>query len=479
MIRLASLCVLAALLACGLVTCPGVGRTYSGTMAVWAMKDNDYIAKNFAGTVAGLQAAFVYLGGGTNGGTLTLGPGTLALGADSLLWNYDRTLLLRGAGLRGTKLTKTGSRPALVLGDNDGDHAGATEGYDGNGDLVTVQDIWFSGPGKTGTGSRAIVDWDSGSNIFERVTISTFSVGYQGIGADVVTFRDCLFSLDSIGVALYSRCDQNTFSSCYWTENQIGLLVENTLGGRVYGSNFVFSDSADVVFDNPATPSQGGDERGVQGWLLNSCWFESSSTALPRHIRVGRSGTSTRLSQGITVDGVVWYATNSTNFLQADAGTMIELRNLRHQGASSTLVMNTSVSGLTQSVMIRDDASMLPSNITLFNGTNAASWIERGRGSTRSAAFATPYTPVGNSQQIVELGALTSNLTINEPSTPVRGFRLTIRLIQDGTGGRTVTWNAVFKNAWSDAGNTANKRSVITHYFDGTNWLQESYSAWY
>jgi len=42
------------------------------------------------------------------------------------------------------------------------------------------------------------------------------------------------------------------------------------------------------------------------------------------------------------------------------------------------------------------------------------------------------------------------------------GDKPTFVFIQDGTGGRTVTWNAFFKQTWSDAGNTLGKRSTIT-----------------
>jgi hypothetical protein len=34
-----------------------------------------------------------------------------------------------------------------------------------------------------------------------------------------------------------------------------------------------------------------------------------------------------------------------------------------------------------------------------------------------------------------------------------------------------VTWNAVFKLAWSNTGNTANKISSVTVEYNGTNWI--------
>jgi len=89
-----------------------------------------------------------------------------------------------------------------------------------------------------------------------------------------------------------------------------------------------------------------------------------------------------------------------------------------------------------------------------------------------SPAFAASFTPNAMSAETVQLGALTANLTVNAPTNPTTGARLTFRILQDGTGGRTVSWNAAFIHAWSDAGNTANKASTVTFYFDGTSWRQ-------
>jgi hypothetical protein len=68
---------------------------------------------------------------------------------------------------------------------------------------------------------------------------------------------------------------------------------------------------------------------------------------------------------------------------------------------------------------------------------------------------------------------LASGHTIGVPTSPHIGQRITHTIIQDGVGGRTLLWNAIFKNAWSDAGNTLNKRSNISHLYDGANWNQD------
>jgi hypothetical protein len=75
---------------------------------------------------------------------------------------------------------------------------------------------------------------------------------------------------------------------------------------------------------------------------------------------------------------------------------------------------------------------------------------------------------------------LPGNITIGAPSNGVVGQTLTFNFVQDGTGGRTVTWNAVFvRNSWSDSGNTANTRSSISFMcLDGTNWVEIAQKNW-
>lgn len=55
----------------------------------------------------------------------------------------------------------------------------------------------------------------------------------------------------------------------------------------------------------------------------------------------------------------------------------------------------------------------------------------------------------------------------------VQGMEITMILTQDGTGGRAVTWASNFTDvSWSDAGNTAGKKSQISFIYDGLNWRQ-------
>jgi hypothetical protein len=94
--------------------------------------------------------------------------------------------------------------------------------------------------------------------------------------------------------------------------------------------------------------------------------------------------------------------------------------------------------------------------------------------------FAASYTPNMQLGDYVAVGTLTGNITVNAPTKRQVGPYV-FRFLQDGTGGRTVTWNAVFKfptGAWTDVGNTANKASFVAFYDDGTNFWALNVNAW-
>lgn len=74
---------------------------------------------------------------------------------------------------------------------------------------------------------------------------------------------------------------------------------------------------------------------------------------------------------------------------------------------------------------------------------------------------------------------LTAARLVGAPLNPTTGQSLTFTLIQGGAGAFAVTWNAVFKKIWSDAGNATGTRSSITFIYDGTNWNQANGQALY
>ena len=70
---------------------------------------------------------------------------------------------------------------------------------------------------------------------------------------------------------------------------------------------------------------------------------------------------------------------------------------------------------------------------------------------------------------------LTNNVTFDAPTNPTTGQFISIVCIQDGTGSRTIAWNAVFEFA-SDtaptATTTASKADMFNFRYNGSKWLE-------
>lgn len=84
--------------------------------------------------------------------------------------------------------------------------------------------------------------------------------------------------------------------------------------------------------------------------------------------------------------------------------------------------------------------------------------------------FGASYTPNAGYYRSIAI-TLSGNITINAPTNPVAGRELTFVLTQNGTGGWTTTFNAVFKSSWTP-NTTAGKINVITFRYVGSSWIQ-------
>ena len=70
---------------------------------------------------------------------------------------------------------------------------------------------------------------------------------------------------------------------------------------------------------------------------------------------------------------------------------------------------------------------------------------------------------------------LTNNVTFDVPSNPTTGQFISIVCIQDGTGSRTIAWNAIFEFATDTAPvatTTASKGDMFNFRYNGAKWLE-------
>lgn len=119
-------------------------------------------------------------------------------------------------------------------------------------------------------------------------------------------------------------------------------------------------------------------------------------------------------------------------------------------------------------------------------GTNVQRWdsgclgnrvLINGVTRTESVAYASAIDPPTRKAPLIVVGTLTGPITINAPESAYTGTILTFVFTQDAVGGHTVTWNAIYKVLAGAVSTTANKKSVVSFVFDGTNWVQSSSAA--
>ena len=95
----------------------------------------------------------------------------------------------------------------------------------------------------------------------------------------------------------------------------------------------------------------------------------------------------------------------------------------------------------------------------------------------QTAAYAATVDVDPNLGEYVVLGPLTGAITITAANGRQIGKRLTFDMTQDGTGGRVVTWDAIFKAGAFSPNTAAGKRNVVSFLFDGTNYVMQYQAA--
>jgi hypothetical protein len=108
-----------------------------------------------------------------------------------------------------------------------------------------------------------------------------------------------------------------------------------------------------------------------------------------------------------------------------------------------------------QGEIVVDGTHIVQSNLDHTSGSgsrNTANWTELGPGVTTrtitSVSYAATITPAlpTSGDLVLNVGALTGNVTIANPTgTPTDGQTMRLRLSQDATGGRTITWGSAYK----------------------------------
>lgn len=247
----------------------------------------------------------------------------------------------------------------------------------------------------------------------------------------------------------------NSFSGTITCTAATALSVgDNVISGTTGG--LVFSGS-DVLLNANSSKNV---ELGINGASKLKVWADGGITVGSPTGSSKGDGTLNVASLYINGSAVGTAATHaSTDFL----GTALT-HNYIFVGNSSNVATGVPVSG---DISIADTGAM-----TLDVGVTRTYTKAQGFGETTLTDASTiSWDARINQTTKVTLGG---NRTMAAPTNLVAGFTYIIRVIQDGTGSRTITWNAVFKWSVGSAptlSTGAGKVDLISFYCDGTNLI--------
>jgi hypothetical protein len=267
----------------------------------------------------------------------------------------------------------------------------------------------------------------------------------------------------------------------FWSQSRNGFLV----GCKAYSNGTLLHTSRNAGFyikgganggvmligcyaqDNngPGLQIDTASKVAVQGFTTDrNCWIGGGVDT------TAQAGVLIADSTDIIIDGIV----STDSYVGSKPNVQTHALKVTNTGGNTNARNKV---GLVQSSTGSQTLGTPVDNVNSdLNGTHVI--VGASDGGEYTVAFAAAVTPDPYQAQTWVIGALTAGITINAPANGHKGSRLRIKFLQDGTGGRAVTWNAVFKQAFVTTNNTAGKVSIAEFEFDGTNWIQVNSNLW-
>lgn len=351
------------------------------------------------------------------------------------------------------------------------------------------------------TGTRAI---DARSTIgfsARDILFSAVSTAYAGISLDLASssqsdIRNCTFTFPNgfasgaIGIN-WDSCTSARIQACTFVNG----TVQHRLGSAAQCHQCQIEGCRYLVGSTGITPIQGTCEGLlIAGSLvelsniasLSATFINLQSTSVAVHLDnvvildagtgstyTGVSFTGTGFSMtACEIDGI-----NTTTAVSIGNGSQaIDIDSSNDfPGGGTAVALGTGITGVHL-------GSFATTATNRFTGTPGAGSLTIASGNMRvyEALQRSSQTPTetvlvsgvdATAGEHVEV-TLSAARLVGAPLNPATGQHLYFTLIQNGTGGFAVTWSAAFKVSWSDTGNTANKRSTIGFWYDGTSWNQ-------
>ena len=339
--------------------------------------------------------------------------------------------------------------------------------------LLWMEDVVvsnFQGTSQTHAGISNFMSGGVMNNKYLRVQAASCAIWGWNCGGDSF-FHDCTAH----------DCGQEGFRNGSYTQTILGfnswnngqLHTAGNMSGMIFQGNPAGGTIAGLELQDNNGP--GLTIKGVaSGWkfsLVNcdrNCWtennngvfFDDSGGAITACSVTGINATD---SASASKTNVQLHMVKTTNSSGANAGNKVEGNQFQYSGgrtvtnpvdpASDTNGYNVEVGGMA-------------------GGEVAVAFV---------AAGFTPPGPYSARTQVV--GTLTANMTGNiaVPQYSHKGARMSFKFLQDGTGGRTISWAAGYKTNFNTTGNTLGKSTIVDfECLDdaGTTWLQVNNNVW-
>lgn len=334
---------------------------------------------------------------------------------------------------------------------------------------LVIQDLMIDGNGVTAPIGNAINVQNATTVLIERVSCTNASNSTAaGINFDFCldsTIRNCAIRSVATGVAFVNAANNNSVIGTIFIPiaNGICVNVENNIQQTlIEGCNFEGASLANTI---------GVRLMAARATCLVGNYMEFFTTACVQPL------VNTR---GTVLMGNVLNATDAATACipaSSDINLVLignEFQNIGSAGFAPTgIVLGATATSSSFMFGNRISGGGPGPLITFGDGVTLSGadgqWGDAQVFTLTDAATIAVNAMVGAAVKVT----LTGNRTMGAPTNATNGQRILFTIVQDGTGGRTLAWNAVFKQTWSDAGNTAAKRSSIAYVYDGTNWNQD------
>lgn len=343
-------------------------------------------------------------------------------------------------------------------------------GTSGARKILNISDMTLNGSNCTGTSAYGIrMGYNQRSlGALQRVKITDFPGPglYFAAPSWMMSFHDvyvvgCARNTASVRTGVYIDPSIGALELLAFDWYNLWLEDNGFTGSAVGGGMDISSDAVD------SWNFHGGTWEGNYG--LAEARF---SDAINVHV----DGVYLESFAARTVNGLLFHNTfGSARNVKVAGETGMTGDGLKVSGTS-----NVSVEQTYSNIKWVNDISVADTAVVTLGGRNAVLEFSVASGATlnrlasnRTQLTDAPTIATDAAQANSFYVTLFDNRTMGAPTNPSLGQRITYTIIQNSiTGSCILGWNAVFKQTWSDTGNTTGKRSSIQFEYDGTNWNQ-------